>query len=67
MIVVCIKNKDKENELTINRKYDAIQSISLGNCYNLINDLGSKENYFKNRFLPLYIVRQQRIDKILGK
>ena len=71
MEVICIKSGQRIG-LTLNKKYDVIDSFYASNkyfhridYYKIINDNGKLRNYYADKFITLVEFRNKRINEIL--
>ena len=66
MKVICIDNSEFENELTINTEYTAYVNILFQTgYYSIDNDLGEERTYKKQRFVPVFRLRQNKLTDLL--
>jgi len=71
MQVICIK-PGKRTGLTLNKKYDVIDSFYASDqyfhridYYKIINDNGKLRNYYADKFITVADLRQKRINELL--
>lgn len=63
--MVCINNKDLENELSIGKKYSIIGGTYLGLIF-IKNDKGNYKNYSLARFATNEQIRDKKLNQILN-